>query len=515
MPSNPVSPKIASTDTGASLRTSHFNSRDTNVPISPSSNDVCVGTLDSSSDPRDEPRTPLKKPPTWYASDSFPGTPQPASNFSSPGNKVRSGFASSRDSPSGAKCLKHGFSDSSEEDTPDVHSRRTSRSSSYSNRQSCRPSELKSIRSGSHNLPTTSRDQPQQQRNLAQFSSTKQHRADSIDSEVICPPPRSPSPLATKFSSTKASMASIFRKPSRQRLDPDEMGSGMLSPSVTTPSRISSVFGRRPTMDGIDNDSTAQRGRGRSLSRSSKAVRSQSMPVDISRSRSTADREMNFEFSELNYRHESIAGRVLQLFRDFDKSNVVPEYLKRRIPRYACFVVPHIHQIEAKLDEWTWLVNFCENWGLSPLGLIMGVFLLTAMHRVYRRNARYISSYVGFVYPLYRTIVTFLQPAPAELSIFQAPKSINMSKYEYEVAKWKAYWPIYGSILVLDEFSSVLLRIYPFYFTTRTVFCYWLYHNNGAAYLFYKYIEPLWQSGVAAMTAVDDVVSATGLTAFG
>ncbi|ORY29260.1 hypothetical protein BCR33DRAFT_857775 [Rhizoclosmatium globosum] len=63
----------------------------------------------------------------------------------------------------------------------------------------------------------------------------------------------------------------------------------------------------------------------------------------------------------------------------------------------------------------------------------------------------------------------------------------------HEMEKWKAYWPIYAAVVLL-----------------------WLYNNNGANYLFYKYLEPLWETTYETMTSVDKTVNSvtSGKTEF-
>ncbi|KAI9329470.1 hypothetical protein BDR26DRAFT_725267 [Obelidium mucronatum] len=149
--------------------------------------------------------------------------------------------------------------------------------------------------------------------------------------------------------------------------------------------------------------------------------------------------------------------------------------------------------------------------------MVLGLLGLILFRRLYQRSARLISTYIGFVYPLYKTIMMLLSPTDAAVTPNRL--TYNQTSYTnaaYEIGKWKSYWPIYGGLLLLDELSSTILTVYPFYFTTRSVFCYWLYNNNGADYIFYKYLEPLWQTGVDTITNVDQTVAyvTNGRTAF-
>ncbi|KAJ3206761.1 Serine/threonine kinase [Entophlyctis luteolus] len=80
--------------------------------------------------------------------------------------------------------------------------------------------------------------------------------------------------------------------------------------------------------------------------------------------------------------------------------------------------------------------------------------------------------------------------------------------------KWKAYWIVYCGVLLTDELAETILTYFPFYFSARSAFCYWLYHNNGAQYLTQYYLLPLWRTGVDAVTKVDQIVSTTRKTSF-
>ncbi|KAJ3014501.1 UNVERIFIED_CONTAM: Serine/threonine kinase [Siphonaria sp. JEL0065] len=210
------------------------------------------------------------------------------------------------------------------------------------------------------------------------------------------------------------------------------------------------------------------------------------------------------------YRHNSVTDQALKLLRSLEStSGYLPEYIKRKIPRVRRAIIPHIHQLEERIEEWPWIVDFCEHWGISPMLMVLGILALISFRKLYQRNVRLISAYIEFIYPLYKTIRMLLSPSdspvtPNRITYNQTQSYANTA---YELGKWKAYWPIYGGVLLLDEFSSALLTIFPFYYTTRSVFCYWLYNNNGANYIFYKYLEPLWQTGVNTITNVDQTVA--------
>ncbi|KAJ3236410.1 hypothetical protein HDU81_010793 [Chytriomyces hyalinus] len=322
------------------------------------------------------------------------------------------------------------------------------------------------------------------------------------------------SPL-TKLSGVKQSVASLFgKRASAQAIEdlppPIEQRNSILGP-LPNKDKVSIISRKRGSItETTTTPTTKQRPQSWRAPFSNK--RSQSVPIgnDYRTTRSTTE-HTEYIFSQFNFRHDSTTGIILQVFRNLDSSPSIPQNLKRLLLRLACTVIPQIHNIEEKLEDWPWLVTFSENWGIAPLTLILGVFAAAVFQRVYRRNAKLISNYIGFVYPLYRTAVMLLTPTPDPCS----PKSqTRASRKDSEMEKWKTYWPIYATIMLLDETSPTLLQIYPLYYTTKSAFCYWMYKYNGSEYLFKKYNEPLWQSGIDAVSHLDDVVAKTGKTEF-
>ncbi|KAJ3266605.1 Serine/threonine kinase [Chytriomyces hyalinus] len=328
------------------------------------------------------------------------------------------------------------------------------------------------------------------------------------------------SPLS-KLSSVKQSVASLFgKRPSAQSTEdlpppPLEQRNSILGP-LPSMDKVSVVSRKRGSITDTTTTNPKQRPqswRPTFLPTSSTNKRSQSVPIgnEYRNHTNRTNQHTEYTFSQFNFRHDSTTGLVLQVFRKLDVSASIPQNLKRLLLRLACTVIPQIHNIEEKLEEWPWLVTFCENWGIAPLTLVLAVFAAAVFQRVYRRNAKLISNYIGFVYPLYRTAVMLLTPSSDPGSPRSPPRT---ARQDSEMEKWKSYWPIYAGIMFLDEISPTLLQIYPLYYTTKSAFCYWLYTCNGSDYIFKKYIEPLWQNGIDAVSQLDEVVAKTGKTEF-
>jgi receptor expression-enhancing protein 5/6 len=75
----------------------------------------------------------------------------------------------------------------------------------------------------------------------------------------------------------------------------------------------------------------------------------------------------------------------------------------------------------------------------------------------YGYKAQAISDLVGFVYPLYATI----------LAIEVQKKEDNMF--------WLSYWVVYGFVYMLEEFIDYFHYWLPFYYPLKVVFFLWLY----------------------------------------
>ncbi|KAJ3009661.1 UNVERIFIED_CONTAM: Receptor expression-enhancing protein 6 [Siphonaria sp. JEL0065] len=301
------------------------------------------------------------------------------------------------------------------------------------------------------------------------------------------------------------SVASIFTR-KKETLD-DEA----LSPSGPRASNLSLSRERGRTQEKEESPNR----RPSMFARPSVNTRAVSLPAESRRmslfrpSSSLSPRNILGTSTSIRYVEEP-ENQVLRLLRSLESaSGYLPEDIKRKIPRLRRAIIPHLHQLEQKIEEWPWIVDFCERWGISPMMMVLGILAMISFRRLYQRNVRLVSAYIGFVYPLYKTIRMLLSPSdspvtPNRITYNQTQSYANTA---YELGKWKAYWPIYGGVLLLDEFSSAIITIYPFYYTTRSVFCYWLYNNNGANYIFYKYLEPLWQTSVDTITNLDQTVA--------
>ncbi|TPX74681.1 hypothetical protein CcCBS67573_g04034 [Chytriomyces confervae] len=365
---------------------------------------------------------------------------------------------------------------------------------------------------------------PASRRSLGQFAgsiitkkSQQQQQQQEHSEDGLEVQPQSP---LSKLSSVKQSVASLFgKRPSSQSTEeppppPLEQRNSILGP-LPSMDKVSVVSRKRGSITDTTTTNPKQRPQSwrPTFLPTSSNKRSQSVPIgnEYRNSTNRTNQHTEYTFSQFNFRHDSTTGLVLQVFRKLDASPSIPQNLKRLLLRLACTIIPQIHNIEEKLEEWPWLVTFCENWGIAPLTLVLAVFAAAVFQRVYRRNAKLISNYIGFVYPLYRTAVMLLTPTSDPGS----PRSpARTARQDSEMEKWKSYWPIYAGIMLLDEISPTLLQIYPLYYTTKSAFCYWLYTCNGSDYIFKKYIEPLWQNGIDAVSQLDEVVAKTGKTEF-
>jgi len=66
-----------------------------------------------------------------------------------------------------------------------------------------------------------------------------------------------------------------------------------------------------------------------------------------------------------------------------------------------------------------------------------------------------ITSLVGTLYPGFSTI-----------------KAIQKNKDKKE---WLTYWVIFGSFLIFDMFSTIIIKVVPYYFVLKIIFLIWVF----------------------------------------
>ncbi|GMR43266.1 hypothetical protein PMAYCL1PPCAC_13461, partial [Pristionchus mayeri] len=92
-----------------------------------------------------------------------------------------------------------------------------------------------------------------------------------------------------------------------------------------------------------------------------------------------------------------------------------------------------------------------------------------------RSIAFFLCNLIAFGYPAYASV-----------------KAVRTAEKDDDM-KWVKYWTVFGVFSVIDTFAESILRFFPIYYLTKTVFLVHLYlpQTQGAEYLYLRYAEPL------------------------
>jgi hypothetical protein len=89
-------------------------------------------------------------------------------------------------------------------------------------------------------------------------------------------------------------------------------------------------------------------------------------------------------------------------------------------------------------------------------GIFVIIFLSLCVFLVYMEIFEsLITSLVGTLYPGFSTI-----------------KAIQKNKDKKE---WLTYWVIFGSFLIFDMFSTIIIKVVPYYFVLKIIFLIWMF----------------------------------------
>ena len=130
-------------------------------------------------------------------------------------------------------------------------------------------------------------------------------------------------------------------------------------------------------------------------------------------------------------------------------------------------------------DKWKEIMkSIKEKTGIDGIFVIM--FLSLCVLLVYMGIFEsLITSLVGTLYPGFSTI-----------------KAIQKNKDKKE---WLTYWVIFGSFLIFDMFSTIIIKVVPYYFVLKIIFLIWMFipGSNGCQivydFLISKVMKPIEQ----------------------
>ena len=127
------------------------------------------------------------------------------------------------------------------------------------------------------------------------------------------------------------------------------------------------------------------------------------------------------------------------------------------------------------LEKWENQMNLIqEKTGIKGIFVIWGL-LLSVIFVYFNIFDSIITNLVGTVYPAFWTI-----------------KSLEQNLIE-EQKKWLTYWVVFGSFIIVDMGSPVIVKFIPFYFVLKILFLIWLFMpgSNGCTIIYHLFVKKI------------------------
>ena len=117
-----------------------------------------------------------------------------------------------------------------------------------------------------------------------------------------------------------------------------------------------------------------------------------------------------------------------------------------------------------------------EKTGIKGIFVILGLFI-AVIFVYFNILDTIITNLVGTLYPAFWTI-----------------KSLEQNLVE-EQKKWLTYWVVFGSFIIIDMSSVVIVKFIPFYFVLKILFLIWLFMpgSNGCTIIYYLVVKKIFR----------------------
>jgi len=128
------------------------------------------------------------------------------------------------------------------------------------------------------------------------------------------------------------------------------------------------------------------------------------------------------------------------------------------------------------LEKWNNQMNLIQEMtGIKGIFVIWGL-IISVVFVYFNIFDSIITNLVGTVYPAFWTI-----------------KSLEKKKSIEEQKKWLTYWVVFGSFIIVDMGSPVIVKFIPFYFVVKILFLMWLFMpgSNGCTIVYYLVVKKI------------------------
>ena len=129
------------------------------------------------------------------------------------------------------------------------------------------------------------------------------------------------------------------------------------------------------------------------------------------------------------------------------------------------------------LEKWQKQMNLIqEKTGIKGIFVILGL-VLCVIFVYFNIFDSIITNLVGTLYPAFWTI-----------------KSLEQNSVE-EQKKWLTYWVVFGSFIIVDMSSPVIVKFIPFYFVLKILFLIWLFMpgSSGCTIIYYLVVKKIFR----------------------
>ena len=129
------------------------------------------------------------------------------------------------------------------------------------------------------------------------------------------------------------------------------------------------------------------------------------------------------------------------------------------------------------LEKWQKQMNLIqEKTGIKGIFVILGL-VLCVVFVYFNILDTIITNLVGTLYPAFWTI-----------------KSLEQNLVE-EQKKWLTYWVVFGSFIIIDMSSVVIIKFITFYFILKILFLIWLFMpgSNGCTIIYYLVVKKIFR----------------------
>ncbi|PWO00202.1 protein YOP1 [Tilletiopsis washingtonensis] len=137
-----------------------------------------------------------------------------------------------------------------------------------------------------------------------------------------------------------------------------------------------------------------------------------------------------------------------------------------------------VAQIDKELSKYPQLVKLEQTTNIPKAYGAIGAFSLFTILVFFNIFAGFLTNLIGFVLPAYFSMRALETPQPQD------------------DVQWLTYWVVFGAFNFAESFVDLILYVFPFYYTFKTLAIVWLMlpQTQGAKIVYHRALRPLFHS---------------------